>query len=385
MAAPLTPHLVVVGGGFAGLWATAAACARRNVTLGDDLHVTLISAKPDLTIRPRLYETDPQATLVPLEPIVTGIGADLRVDTVTGIDADSGTITLDKDVVSCDAMILAAGSTSPMPSISGLADHGHRIDTFEHSVALRRAIEQRATGNTLRVSVIGGGLTGVELAAELASEPGIRVSLVDSGCIGDGFGPEARHAVRDALQGLGVQLLDDRRVRSVETTRSITDSGPVEHDLVVWCGGLRASPLTELVAGTRDALGRLHVDRELRVVGQSTMWAAGDVASTSPDGTHIAPMSCQFALPTGRVAGHNAAAHLMGGHAVPFEMDRYVTCVDLGAAGAVFTTGWERSLLATGADGKAIKRHINRSAIHPPSDPDALLTAAIPDATAPWT
>lgn len=96
-------------------------------------------------------------------------------------------------------------------------------------------------------------------------------------------------------------------------------------------------------------------------------------------------MSCQFALPTGRVTGHNAAAALVGASPVPFHLDRYVTCIDLGDAGAVFTRGWERKPMSTGSAGKAVKHHINYIAIHPPEDPEEFLAAAVPGAPAPWT
>jgi NADH dehydrogenase len=366
----MKPRLIIIGGGFAGLWATAAARARG----GGDLDVTLVTASPEMTIRPRLYEADVNATLVPLERIVTGLGARLRIGTVTALDVD-GSITLGADRMSSDALVLAAGSTSPMPPVAGLAEHGHRIDTAERAALLRHALARRMPGTVLRVTVVGGGLTGVELATELASEPGVVVTLVDAGRIGDGFGPDGEAVVRAALAELGVRTVEHARLQSVEAASATTEHGPIGHDLLVWCGGLRASPLTALVPGPRDELGRLHVDAELRVEGVAGMWAAGDVARATADGVHVAPMSCQFAIPTGRVAGHNAAAYLTSGQAMPFEVDRYVTCVDLGAAGALFTTGWERTVRKTGAEGKAMKRHINHVLIHPPASPEDFLSS----------
>lgn len=381
----MKPHLVIVGGGFAGLWATAAASERRTAEGTDALDITLVSAAPDLIIRPRLYEADLAATVVPLEPIVTALGARLVVDTVVGIDTDSTSVMLADGAVDADAVVLAAGSTSPMPAIPGLAEHAHRIDTLEHAARLRAEIDgRRQHSPRLLVTVVGGGLTGIELASELASDPSTDVTLVDSGEIGDGFGTDGSRYVRASLTQLGVHLADHTRLLEAEPSRATTSTGSIAHHLVVWCGGLRANTLTSLIAAPRDDLGRLAVDAELRVVGVDRLWAAGDVARSAPDGEHVAPMSCQFAIPMGMVAGHNAAAHLLGGDSVPFDTSRYVTCVDLGDAGALFTTGWERAVELMGAAGKDMKRFINQIAIYPPAGPEAFRASTRPGATVTW-
>lgn len=381
----MRPHLVVIGGGFAGLWATAAASDHRSSSGTDALDITLVTAAPDLIIRPRLYEADLDDTVVPLEPIVTALDARLVVDTVVGIDSSSMAVTLTDGSIQADAVVLAAGSTTPMVAIPGLAEHAHRIDTFEHACRLRKELERGPqTTSRLRVTVVGGGLTGIELAAELASDPDTDVTLIDAGEIGDGFGAEGSTHVRDALARLGVHLADHTRLVAVDRSVASTSTGTIPHDLVVWCGGLRANPLTSLVPAERDDLGRLTVDAELRVVGVDRVWAAGDVARSTPDGEHVAPMSCQFAIPTGMIAGHNAAVHFLGGVAEPFETDRYVTCVDLGDAGALFTTGWDRVVELTGAAGKDMKRFINRTAIHPPPDPDTFRASTRPGVALTW-
>ena len=381
----MKPQLVIIGGGFAGVWATAAASDHRTTNGTEAFDITLVTTSPDLIIRPRLYEADLTATVVPLEPIVTALSARLVVDTVTGIDIDSTTITLTHGSVDADAIVLAAGSTTPLPAIPGLAEHAHRIDTLEHARQLRTDIDRRRrTTPHLRVTVVGGGLTGIELAAELASVPDTDVTLIDARHIGEGFGADGSTHVRDSLTQLSVRLADHTQLLEVNRDAAATSSGSIAHDLLVWCGGLRANPLTALVPAPRDELGRLTVDAELRVVGVDRLWAAGDVARSTPDGEHIAPMSCQFAIPTGMIAGHNAAAHLLGGVPEPFETSRYVTCVDLGDAGALFTTGWDRIVELTGTAGKDMKRFINQTAIYPPADPDTFKASTRPGATLTW-
>ena len=95
-----------------------------------------------------------------------------------------------------------------------------------------------------------------------------------------------------------------------------------------------------------------------------------------------APMSCRHAIPMGKVAGHNAAADVLGAPMLPYEQTDYVTCLDLGGAGAVFTRGWDRHVLYTGDTAKRLKEQINRRDIAPPLSGRRrdLLAAARPEA-----
>jgi NADH dehydrogenase len=103
------------------------------------------------------------------------------------------------------------------------------------------------------------------------------------------------------------------------------------------------------------------------VVGLDNVFATGDVAyaATDDDGNH-ALMSCQHAMNLGRYAGHNVASDLLHLPAIPYTQTRYVTCLDLGPWGAVYTEGWDRAVKLTGAEAKQLKRRINTERIYPP-------------------
>ncbi len=79
------------------------------------------------------------------------------------------------------------------------------------------------------------------------------------------------------------------------------------------------------------------------------VFAAGDIASSVVDGQHPTVMSCQFARPMGRFAGHNVVADLVGQPLLPLRIDWYVTVLDLGGWGALYTEGWDREVRTTGA------------------------------------
>ena len=111
------------------------------------------------------------------------------------------------------------------------------------------------------------------------------------------------------------------------------------------------------------------------------MFAAGDMAAARMDDEHLSVMSCQHGRPMGRYAGYNVIGDLMGQPMLTLRIPWYVTVLDLGPAGAVYTEGWDRQVVSTGAAAKATKRIINGERIYPPpiGDRAAPLAAAAPE------
>lgn len=144
---------------------------------------------------------------------------------------------------------------------------------------------------------------------------------------------------------------------------------------------MKANPLTAQFPVERDRLGRLPVDDYLQVIGVPGVFAAGDVAAAKMDDQHQSVMSCQHSRPMGRYAGYNVISDLLGNPMLTLRIPWYVTVLDLGPAGAVYTEGWDRQVVATGAEAKATKNTINTQRIYPPLTRDraALLTAAAPE------
>jgi NADH dehydrogenase len=143
---------------------------------------------------------------------------------------------------------------------------------------------------------------------------------------------------------------------------------------------MRANPLTADLGVARDRLGRVAVDDYLRVDGVDDVFAAGDVAAARMDDTHLSVMSCQHGRPMGRFAGCNVISDLLGEPMLSLRIPWYVTVLDLGPAGAVYTEGWDRHVVASGDEAKATKRTINAERIYPPlnGNRDEILAAAAP-------
>ncbi|MCP9850397.1 FAD-dependent oxidoreductase [Cyanobium sp. Morenito 9A2] len=211
----------------------------------------------------------------------------------------------------------------------------------------------------------------------------MRVVLADhQPRVGSGLGVHALPVIEAALAELGVESRGGLEAVAVTPEGLELRGGEtIPAATVVWCAGLRAHPLTAAFGVDLDRLGRLPVENTLRVIGVPEVFDAGDVARAPIDPGHDSVMSCQHGRPMGRFAGHNVVADLLGQPLLPLHIPTYVTVVDLGPCGTLYTEGWDRQVVATGATAKATKRLINGVRIYPPAggDRSALLAAAAPE------
>lgn len=398
----MTKKILIVGAGFAGTW--AALGARRLIELhkdrvGDGIEVTVVAPEPKLAMRPRLYEANPATLFAPLDELFLAIDVKFVrgiVDTIRTADKEVEVVngTGSRSTLQYDRLVLAAGSHLFRPNVPGLREHTFSIDQIDEATHfeahLRQLTKLPDSPSRNTVVVCGGGFTGIELAAELPQRLrailGIytqaRVVVIERGNeIGSGLGPNPRPSILKAFEDLGVETRLGVAVASIDASGVVTTAGErIESLSVVWTAGLESTPLTQQIPGDKDSLGRLQVDRDLRAMSCSHVFAAGDAAFAATDdkGNH-ALMSCQHALNLGRSAGHNAAADLLGVDTHPYSQVCYRTCLDLGGWGAVITDGWDRQVFRTGGTGKEIKHYINNNAIYPPPpDPVVALAAGDP-------
>ncbi|MGW5221524.1 NAD(P)/FAD-dependent oxidoreductase [Nocardia sp. NPDC004085] len=391
-------RVVVLGSGFAGLWAALAAARRLDElgVAGETVDITMISSTPYHDIRVRDYEADLSTSRIPLSVLLDPVGIEHIIGEVTAIDAAAGIVESTAGAHGYDRLVLALGSQVAKPDIPGLREFGFDIDTHDAATRLqahlRRLAEGPADPAAATVVVVGAGLTGIEEATGLpamladvfatrAVAP--RVILVDRNpFVGSDMGVSARPVIEAALASAGIETELGVGVVSIDERGVTLSSGEmVPAATVVWCAGMRANLLTAEFGVDRDRLGRLPVDDYLRVCGVHGVFAAGDVAAAKMDDAHMSVMSCQHSRPMGRWAGYNVIGDLLGEPMMPLRIPWYVTVLDLGPAGAVYTEGWDRHVVACGEEAKDTKRAINTRRIYPPlnRDRDALLAAAAPD------
>ncbi len=392
-------EVLVIGSGFAGLWAALGAARRLDelaVPQGT-VNITVLSDKPFHDIRVRNYEADLSACRIPLATVLDPAGVAHITTEVTGIDADARRVTTSSGgTYGYDRLVLASGSRVVKPDLPGLREFGFDVDTYDGAIRLQHHLQGLADGPPTPAAstavVVGAGLTGIEAACELPSRlRGLfadrdvtpRVVLVDHNpVVGSDMGASARPVIEQALSDNGVESRTGVSVAAVSQAGvSLSSGDQLEAATVVWCAGMRANSLTEQLPVTRDRLGRVEVDDYLRVVGVPALFAAGDVAVARMDDEHLSVMSCQHGRPMGRCAGHNVISDLFDEPMLALRIPWYVTVLDLGPAGAVYTQGWDRMVVSRGAQAKATKQTINTRRIYPPltGSRTDLLAAAAPD------
>ncbi|MDZ4657388.1 MAG: NAD(P)/FAD-dependent oxidoreductase [Bythopirellula sp.] len=395
-------QILVLGGGFAGLW-SALGAQRKLAELGReaDVEVTLVSADAFHNIRVRNYEADLSAIRVPLDDVLEPIGVQRVEGKVVDVDWESQVVSVKtaqgEQRLAYDRLVFALGSQLVRPSVPGLVEYGFDVNTYPAaerlSAHLQSLAQQPAAPGQWTVVVVGAGLTGTETATEmparlrkLQAEQQItqpcRVILVDHNPhVGSDMGDSARPVIEQALAALGIETRLGTAITAI-TAEGITlaTGEQIPARTVVWCAGMHANPLTQLFPVEKDRLGRVAVDEFMRVRGMTKVFAAGDVASATLGGTHTSVMSCQHGRPMGRFAGHNVVCDLFGLPMLPLKIDWYVTVLDLGPWGAVYTEGWDRQVIAQGAAAKHTKQVINCQRIYPPlnRNREEILAAAAP-------
>jgi NADH dehydrogenase len=395
-------RLVIIGAGFAGMYAALSAARLRDIqgASPEELEIALVSPEPTLVVRPRLYEPHPETLTASLLELFDAVDVVYVQGSAETVDASARTVGIatadgERKSLAYDRLVVASGSQLFRPNIPGLAEHSFSVDSLDDAIALDQHLhglaQRPATNGRNTVVVVGGGFTGIETATELparlrgilGNDANTRVIIVDrNNVIAPDMGLDSRPVIEEALRKLGVETRLGVGVTSLDNAGITLSSG--EHivtETVIWAAGIRAAPLTEQISAERDNSGRLLVDRDLRVPGVQGVFATGDAARAAcDDDGNVALMSCQHATRMGAFAGNNAAAELLGVPTKPYHQKAYVTCLDLGEAGALFTRGWERKVEMVGEVAKKTKQEINTVWIYPPkAERAAALASADPE------
>lgn len=382
-------QIVVLGGGFAGLW-SAVGAARKLDELGhgpEAAEVTLVNRDGYHCIRVRNYEADLSAVRAPLDDVLGPVSVRRLEAEVAGIDLTEQTVAVatasGQRTLPYDRLVFALGSQLLRPSVPGLAEHSFDVDTYSGAVRLNTHLESlpglAESLGQFTVVVVGAGLTGIEAATEMpgklravlaqanTTRP-FRIILADhQPGVGSDMGESVRPVIEEALAALGIETRLGIDIASISPSGVMLTSGEeIPAATVVWCAGMRANPLTRLFPVEHDHFGRIPVDAFMRVTGVANVFAAGDVAWAMMDDSHASVMSCQHGRPMGRFAGHNVICDLFGLPMLPLRIAWYVTVLDLGPWGAVYTEGWDRQVVTKGEAAKQTKQVINCQRIYPP-------------------
>jgi len=334
--------VVVLGAGYAGLMA-ALRLARPKWRL----RVALVSARDYFLERVRLQEnivTAVERRIPSLSAFVAGTGIDFISGGITSLDADQRRICIDCDarerMIGFRQAIYALGSDIDTDSVRGVAANAYRLEREEgaHSAAALRQRLKESGDQSLRIVVVGGAETGVEVAGEIKSAwPRSAVTMISRSRCGDFRGPRVEKAIRTALTALGVSLIDHEMIKEVFASEIITANGrSIPFDVCVWSGGLRSSAIAHDAGIATDQKGRVWVDPNLRSASHPHIFAVGDAAHpVAPTGAPYR-LSAFAALVSGAYAADAIVAQLQNKPLRPFSFSTFGQGVAIGRGGVGF-------------------------------------------------
>ena len=367
MPAASVPRVVIIGGGFGGLWA-AKRLARAPVD------VLLIDRRNHHVFSPLLYQVataglSPGDIASPIRWILRG-QRNLKVwlAEATAIDIKSKVVKLADGEVNYDYLIVAAGSQPTYFGHDEWAKHARGLKTMEDAIAMRQQVLvafERAERETdraiqrrmLTFVVIGGGATGVELAGALAeisrhalahefrsiSPETARVILIEGGPeVLATYVPALSAFARRSLERLGVSVWTGTRVTSIEQGVVRMGTEALESDTILWAAGVVAAPISKTLGVPLDRAGRVLVNPDLTVPGCTDLYVVGDMAALNGADGKPLPGVSQVAMQQASWAAENIGRSISGQPRTPFVYRNLGNMATIGRNKAIGDLGWIR-------------------------------------------
>lgn len=331
-------RIVVLGAGYAGA-ITAGRLAKRMHR--DDVEITLVNADPDFVERIRLHQLAAGQDLPvrPLRKMFAGTGVQVRIAWVDSVDADGKTVGLigeqGAETLAYDTLVYALGSTIADFGVPGVGEHAHNVASKQAALRLRERLNQLVAGET--VLVVGGGLTGIEAATEIAeARPDLKVAMAARGGVGDWLDGKAQTHLRAAFERFGITVHERADVVRVAEDGVVTRSGAeIPASMIVWTAGFAVHPIAAASTLTVSDTGRIVVDATLRSVSHPDVYAIGDSAHAAGVGGKTLRMGCATASPMAWLGGDVIAARLTGRKVPDAPIGYNSQCISLGRRDAI--------------------------------------------------
>jgi NADH:quinone reductase (non-electrogenic) len=353
------PRVLILGGGFGGLWA-ARTLARAPV------RITLVDRANHHLFQPLLYQVATAGLsapdiAAPLRHLLRSqANVEVRLDEVRHIDTAARRVTLAGGTLDYDFLIVATGATHTYFGHDDWSKHAPGLKTLDDAFVMRRKVleafedAEREADPALRQSwlefvVIGAGPTGVELAGTLAEiarhtlrdefrriDPrNARIHLVEAGPRVLPSMPEALSAsAKRQLEKLGVEVHLGEAVTAVDDEGVEVGGRRIATQTVLWAAGVAASPLGRDLSDHCDRAGRVPVQPDLSLADHPEVFVAGDLATVIQDGKPV-PGIAPAAKQMGAYAAHAILDRIAGRTPKPFRYHDYGNLATIGRMAAV--------------------------------------------------
>lgn len=362
---PKRPKVIIIGGGFGGLYAAK--------TLSHEaLEVLLIDRKNHHTFQPLLYQValavlSPGEIASPLRHILRKArNVQILLGEVAGFDTTARQVKLTGGAeLDYDYLIVAAGARHAYFGHDEWEGDAPGLKTIEDAVEIRRrlllAFEKAECAallsgrqEPLTFAIIGGGPTGVELAGAIADLARLalakdfkaidtrkaRVRLYEgSPRVLGTFSEESSRSAKQQLQELGVDVCTESMVTAVEPGRIKVGDEWIATDVALWATGVAASPLGEELRAKTDRAGRVLIEQDLSVPGHRELFVIGDMSAVTGENGKPVPGLAAAAIQQGKAAAENILRDLRGETRLPFKYDDRGTMATIGYHRAVAEFG----------------------------------------------
>lgn len=373
-------RIVVLGAGYAGANAAGRLAKRLHPA---DVEITLVNADPEFVERVRMHQ------LATGQELKSRVLADVFADTsvrvqqarVTAVDADRKTVDIvaadGSREIAYDTLVYALGSAAADCGVPGVAEHAYDIAGKQSALRVRERLASLGAGAT--VLVVGGGLTGIEAATEIAeARPDLEVALAARGGLGDWLSAKAQQHLRKAFDRLGITVREHTEIARVQQTGVVTTDGrTISAQMTLWTAGFAVHPIAAATTLQVSATGQIVVDDTMRSVSHPDVYAVGDAAFAPGANGDPLRMSCASGVPTAYQAADAIAARLTG-RKIPRNSIGYTgQCISLGRRDAVIQwvtpNDQPKPSALTGRVAARIKEFICKTAAWSISHPTSML------------
>ena len=338
-------EIVIIGAGYGGLRAAEHLCKNPH------LHITLLDKNPYHYMQTELYgyiagRFDMSDIAIDLESFTQGLGSNVTFIQEEAVDIDAKT----REVITphhryhYDYAIVAVGAqTNFFSFIEGLREHTHGVKSIQRAFAFRQAFEKRLAdklqnktfhrAGDLHIAIAGAGLSGVEIAAEMAytlrryekilaqCSKKLIISLIDAApTVLPGMDPYLIEKAEKRLNALGVQIRTNAFIEKIDA-RSITfkDGSEVPFDFIIFTAGIKAADLAEKLDTPKNRIGQIIPDTALNVKGYPHLYAIGDVTEISDSSGKILPPTAQIAEKSAEYVAGAILQDISGSPKKPFD------------------------------------------------------------------